>query len=187
MKFRIQSLLLLITFAAAIFSCSDDDDDKKPSNVYVFNGKKIAPKAIYFADNTHEDGGGFDFWFSPGEGDEPFDDELPEYIWIEIPKERMGTKFELTEEDPYNWSWWLEVAIAEGELFYEGFGGEDQMEDVKSGTISTTVKGENKFVIEIDIVFIDGKTLKLNYSGEMVNAGDMDSRKSASIQRTRNK
>lgn len=171
MKLSIQSLLLIMTFAATIFSCKDDDDeDNKLSNAYVYNGKTKAIKSAVFEDNTDDDGGGYSFWFAATEYNE--DSDWGEYVWIDIPKEMMGAKFDLTEEQLYDWAWWIEYRDDEAELYYEGFGGENQMEDVKSGTMTAINKGDGKFAVEADIVFNDGKILKLSYSGKMVDWAD---------------
>lgn len=181
MNLRIKSVFLLVAVSAAIFSCSDDDD-KKLSNAYVFDGKKKAIKSAVFEDMITDTGGGIGFWFGPVEHEATSGDEWTEYVWIEIPKERLGGKFNLTDEDPYSWYWWVEFWIDEEEIYYSGWGEEGEMNDVKSGTISAIEKGDNRFDVNIDVVFTDGKTLKLNYSGEFV-PDSKDGRKSASLQK----
>lgn len=173
MKLKFQSLLLIMTLASAFFSCKDEDD-KKLTNAYLYDGKTIVIKTAVFENNTHGDGGGYTFWFSPEtyEGDALWSN----YVGIEIPKEMMGAKFELKDERLHDWSWWFEYWVEENDLYYEGFGDEDEMEDVKSGTMSAINRGDGKFDIELDIVFTDGKTLKLTWSGKMV---DWDERESS--------
>jgi hypothetical protein len=172
MKLRIQSLLLVGALSAAVFSCKDDDDDKKLSNAFAFDGKKTAIKTAYFDDNTSEVGGGYDLYFSSLAEDEMTEESLEEYVWIEIPKEMMGTKFPLTEEKLYQWGWWIEYSNDETELYYTGFGAEGDMEDVESGTIYAVDKGDGAFAAEVNVVFTDGKTLKLNFSGKRTNGED---------------
>lgn len=162
-----------MTIATAFVACKDDDDDKKPtspSNLYTFDGESKEIKTARFEDNTDEDGGGYSFYLYPLALDE-FDEEKPyEAIWIDIPKEMMGAKFELTEEKLYRWGWFIEFVKDEDEIYYEGFGAPGDMEDVKSGTMSAIKKGDDIFAIEVDIVFTDGKTLKVSWDGKMKDA-----------------
>lgn len=186
MKLKIQSLLLIMVFAASVFSCKDDDDEvNKISNAIVYNGKSQEIKTAVFEDNTQDNGGGWSFWFAPHVYDE--NSNWKEFIWIDIPKERMGTKFQLTEENPYHWSWWVEYTNDEEELFYSGFGGENEMEDVKSGTISIKKTGADIFEMEADITFTDGKSLKIAYSGKMKvwAEGVEGSRKAAQVDKSK--
>lgn len=181
MKLKIQSLLLLMTATSVIFSCSDDDDDKKISNAYVFNGQKKSIQWAMFEDNTNGESGGYSFWFRPTDPRES-DNEYAEAIWIDVPHEKVGSKFELKDVWEHDWTWWIEYVLDE-DTYYAGLGEEGEMADVKSGTMSVIVKGDNKFEIDVDIVFTDGKTFKLTYSGEMLNYDDVG-RKSAPLQKS---
>lgn len=172
MKLRIQSLLLIMTLAAATFSCKDDDD--KPGNAYIFDGTKKAIKYASFSDDTEEDGGGYTFEFLSTTPEQTTEDSPYESLGIQIPKELMGAKFQLTEEQLYNWGWWFSFENEELEADYTGFGAEGAMEDVKSGTMTAIKKGDGKFTVEADIVFEDGKTFKLYYSGKWVDLSETD-------------
>lgn len=181
MKRKIQSLLLTMMLGMVIISCNDDDEAAR-SNAYEFDGQKKDIKTAIWYDETHgEEGGGYTFIFSAEEFSEDLD--MNEYIEIDIPRQRMGTKFELTEEDPYNWSWWFEFWNSETEIYYSGFGDEGAMEDVKSGTMYAINKGDNNFEFEADITFNDGKTLKVYYSGNMVNLREDNSRKATRLKK----
>lgn len=92
-------------------------------------------KTTYYSDVTQADGGGYSFWLYPSAGD-----DLWEGIWIDIPKERMGTKFELTAEKPYHWRWWIEYTAVGGKKTYEGYGDPDEMGDVESGQCLSSIK-----------------------------------------------
>lgn len=170
-----------MTFATTFFACSDDDDKEpaKPKvvNQYIYDGSTRAINTAVFENDIEENGGGYTLWFASGDLDR--EAAWKEYVGIQVPKERLGTKFELTEEKPYGWGWWIEFNDDDEKVRYSGFGGKNRMNNVKSGTMSVSITGEDNFDVELDIVLTDDKTLKLSYSGKMVDwdAGDVVSRK----------
>ncbi|MBT1689451.1 Ig-like domain-containing protein [Dawidia soli] len=159
---------------AVITAKAKDNAVTGTANVTVVNGfvlgtERTEIKAAYYddADLGETEGGGLSFYFysttEVGDGEDYS-------IWIDIPTERLNTTFSLTEEDPYNWSWWIEYQKAEPAVHYEGFGSEGSMEDVVSGTMSSKVEGGGKFTVTFDILLTDGKTLKGKYSGVMLDS-----------------
>ncbi|HEY9047963.1 MAG TPA: Ig-like domain-containing protein [Ohtaekwangia sp.] len=137
------------------------------ANGYLYNSERNEIKSSVYGNYTTETGGGYQFWFFPTVEDDGTFDDANEYIWIDIPKEMMGTTFQLTEENNYDWGWWIEYSINNGETFYQGFGSPDEMENVVSGTMRADITGTNSFTVTFDILFDDGKTLKGTYSGTM--------------------
>jgi hypothetical protein len=123
-------------------------------------------EGVYGNYSGGEADGGYQFWFYTDDEEDGAFDEAAEYIWIDIPTEMMGATFQLTEQNDYDWGWWIEYTIA-GQVSYEGFGSEGNMEDVESGTMRADITGENTFKVTFDILFTDGKTLKGTFSGVM--------------------
>lgn len=177
MKLKFQSLFLFMLFAAVTISCSDDDDESTTRNEYIYNGVTHQIGTALIEDGSKGgEGGGYSFWFSKNVYQKG--DAWPEYIWIDIPEELLGTKIVCTDDErTYNWTWWVEYIDEEAELSYSGLGDVGEMNDVQSGTISITSLGNGVYEVEVDFVFTDDKTLKITYSGTPQVWGE-DGRKS---------
>jgi hypothetical protein len=137
-------------------------------NGYRYDGEVTEIETAVYGDYSNSEGGGLQFWFFPTEEASSTFDGANEYTWLDIPKEMVGEPFELTEESNFDWGWWVTYVVKDQELEYEGFGSPEQMEDVASGTMSAKVLGDDTFMVTTDVLFTDGKTFQLGYSGSMV-------------------
>jgi hypothetical protein len=137
-------------------------------NGYVFDSQRKEIIEGVYADYTEgETGNGFQFWFYANAEEDGVFDEANEYIYIDIPNEMMGQTFELTEEQLYDWGWWIAYDDKDSEVYYEGFGDIGQMEDVASGTMRADIIAANKFRVKFDVTYTDGKKLKGEFFGEL--------------------
>ncbi|RAW00505.1 Ig-like domain-containing protein [Pseudochryseolinea flava] len=150
-------------------------------NGYNYDEDRKEIKTAVYQDYTTEEGGGYRFYLYPTEEEAGAGESPNEYVWIDIPKERMGTTFQLTTEDPYNWGWWIEYVVKDTELSLSGFGHEGEMEDVESGTMYAKVTGENTFSLKIEVKFLNGETLKFSYEGAMTEVDADDGRRPTSL------
>jgi hypothetical protein len=179
---------------AVISAKAKDNGMTGDVNVTVVNGftlgteRKEIKSAVYDDGDLGEtEGGGISFYFYPTVESSDVNTEANEYFWIDIPQERLNTKFSLTEEDLYDWSWWIEYQKRDTEVYYEGFGSENSLENVVSGTISSKIEGSGMFTVTFDILLDDGKTLKGKFSGVMAHAENNDGRVGEKDTRNKNR
>ncbi|MBT1712157.1 Ig-like domain-containing protein [Fulvivirgaceae bacterium PWU5] len=113
---------------------------------------------------------GYQFWLFPTVEDDGIFQGADEYILVDIAQERMGTPFTLTEENPNNYDldWRVTYRNHKANRIYEGFGYEDAMGDVKSGTLYAMITGEDTFEVTIDVLFTDNKRFAGTYKGKFV-------------------
>jgi hypothetical protein len=117
---------------------------------------------------------GYQFWLFPTVEDDGIFQGADEYILLDIARERMGTPFPLTEENPNNYDldWRVTYRNRKANRIYEGFGYEDAMGDVKSGTLYAMMTGEDTFEVTIDVLFTDEKRFTGTYKGKFVKNND---------------
>jgi hypothetical protein len=169
---------------AVISAKAKDNGVTGTVTVTVVNGftlgteRKEIKSAVYDDSDlgANNEGGGISFYFYPTVESSDAHTDSDEYFWIDIPQERLNTKFSLTTEDLYDWSWWIEYQKRDTEVYYEGFGSEGDLENVVSGTISSKIDGNGAFTITFDILLDDGKTLKGKFSGVMAHTENNDGR-----------
>ena len=139
-------------------------------NGYHYNNTRIEIKTAVYGNYAGGGGadGGYQFWFFPTVESDGVFDGANEYIWIDIPQERMGTTFPLTEDNPYDWGWWIQYSDADSDVNYEGFGASGSLENVVSGTMYAEITGTDSFKVTFTVVLDDGKVLKGVYVGTLV-------------------
>jgi hypothetical protein len=117
---------------------------------------------------------GYQFWLFPTVENDGIFQGADEYILLDIARERMGTPFTLTEENPNNYDldWRVTYRNHKANRIYEGFGYEDAMGDVKSGTLYAMMTGEDTFEVTIDVLFTDEKRFMGTYKGKFVKNND---------------
>jgi hypothetical protein len=98
-------------------------------NGFVFDTeRKEIVEGVYGNYTDGPTGSGYQFWFYTNNEEDGIFDEAAEYIWIDIPNEMMGETFELTQEQLYDWGWWIAYELQNAERYYEGFGDEGEIE-----------------------------------------------------------
>lgn len=166
-------LTALTPGAATITVTAQDNGTTATCAVTVKNGyvydteRNEILEGVYGNYTEGATGSGYQFWFYTNNEEDGIFDGAADYIWIDIPNEMMGETFELTEEQLYDWGWWIAYADKGADRYYEGFGDSGQMEDVDGGTMRADIVGENKFRVKFDVTFTDGKKLKGEFFGEL--------------------
>jgi hypothetical protein len=148
---------------------------------YTFNGASKEVVTAVYGDYSS----GYQFWLFPAVVDDGIFDEANEFVRIDIPRERMGATFSLTEENPYDWDWRVVYRNDLTNQTYEGRGYVDGMGEVDSGTLYAVMIGEDTFEVTFDILFTDGKKLTGTYAGMLIMNNDYYGRKAAPRRRGR--
>ncbi len=138
-----------------------------PENYYIFDGERVELAAAY--NNGRDTGDGYDGHFITfadkvlSDANDLFD----KIIDIYLPVARMGQDIALVAEETID-DWEFSFMAFEGEQFLAYYGGAgDDVGDIAGGYFNGTVTGNN-VTFEGNIEFVDGKTMEIHYTGEIL-------------------